>query len=473
MHFLRPGWRLLVLVAVLVVVAAGCAGTQTWASLYNGPLNWTDAPSSIGVDAGAKTVVVTGSSYGIGTGKDYATVAYDVVTGDQRWVARYNGPAGAADQATSLALSPDGNTAFVTGSSESAPNGPVYYATIAYDVADGHELWVARDNRPGGGAKSVVVSPDGTRVFVTGVVDSGANAADYGTIAYSAANGTELWFANYDDPVHYLDFANKIAISPDGTSVFVTGESALEDFATVAYNAANGAQRWVGRYNGPADSFDNPTDLAVRPDGTLVFVTGRSQGLISKSDYATVAYNPVTGAQRWVARYNGPANSNDGASALGLSPDGLHVFVTGYSFNDANGNSVAAATVAYGAATGRQQWATRYDGPLGYTTATGLAVNPDGTKVYIVGTTDTGSPRFEDYATVAYNTANGTQQWATLYNGPTNTNDFGTAIAASPDGKKVFATGFTNEYVDEGYPPPHSPPTGPSQDYATVGYNTS
>src|SRR5690349_4004699 len=157
MQFFRRGWRLLALVVVLVVVAAGCAGTQTWATLYNGPLNWIDAPSGIAVDPAAKTVVVTGSSFGVGSGKDYGTVAYDAVTGTQKWVARYNGPGNAADQATGLAISPDGGAVFVTGSSASASSGPasVYYTTVAYDIADGHALWIARDTRAGGGARSV------------------------------------------------------------------------------------------------------------------------------------------------------------------------------------------------------------------------------------------------------------------------------------------------------------------------------
>ena len=172
----------------------------------------------------------------------------------------------------------------------------------------------------------------------------------------------------------------------------------------------------------------------------------------------------MNGAQRWVARYNGPGNDIDGATGLGVSPDGFHVFVTGTSHDDATGDTEAAATVAYGAATGRQQWASRYDGPLHYANGRDLAVSPDGTKVYIVGSASRGTQRHEDYATVVYNTANGTQQWAALYNGPTSTDDYGTAIAASPNAKTVFVTGLADE---EGSPP------GGTQPYATIAYSAS
>src|SRR2546430_503870 len=95
--------------------------------------------------------------------------------------------------------------------------------------------------------------------------------------------------------------------------------------------ATPGAQLWVRRYNGPGNSIDNATALGVSPDGPTVSVAGRSGGSPSLSDYATVAYGASTGTQLWVMRYEGPGNRGDVALALGSSPDGSKVFVTGES----------------------------------------------------------------------------------------------------------------------------------------------
>ena len=74
---------------------------------------------------------------------------------------------------------------------------------------------------------------------------------------------------------------------------------------------------WQSRYNGPGGSSDGATALGVSPDGATVFVTGYSFGSKTSYDYATVAYDATSGSERWVARYKG--QRNDFATVPGTS----------------------------------------------------------------------------------------------------------------------------------------------------------
>src|SRR5438128_8634571 len=208
--------------------------------------------------------------------------------------------------------------------------------------------------------------------------------------AWAASAGTQIWAKRYDGPASAFDVAGSLAVSPNGSTVFVTGYSkggstTGYDYATVAYSASTGAKLWAARFNGPASLDDYATSLAVSPDSSRVFVTGYSKGGRKTGfDYATVAYSASTGAAVWTKRYNGPASGDDISSSLAVSPNGSAVFVTGHSGGGATGNDYA--TVAYSASTGTELWTKRYDGPAsGDDKATSLAVSPNGSTVLVTG----------------------------------------------------------------------------------------
>lgn len=159
---------------------------------------------------------------------------------------------------------------------------------------------------------------------------------------------------------------------------------------TLAYDAATGSRRWVKGYNGPSDGDDVAQDLGVSPDGSTVFITGYSLGSGTYAA-ATVAYDAVTGARRWVSRIRSTS-----AQAVAVTADGSQLIATG---GDIYGNY---ATVAYDAATGSRLWKSAYDGPASLNDyAVAVAVGPAGSAVFVTGNSD-GSTTHADFATVAY-----------------------------------------------------------------------
>ena len=439
---------------------AAVPGAQLWVKRYNGPGNGRDSAFSTAVSPDGNTVFVTGESAGASSGEDYATIAYNAATGKPRWLQRYNGPGNRDDFASSVALSPDAKTVFVTGTSDGTTSGSDW-ATIAYNTTTGAQRWVKRYNGPGNGgdfARSVAVSPDGRTVFVTGYNTGATSGEDYATIAYNTATGAQRWVKRYNGPGNGGDFARSVAVGPGGKTVFVTGTSdgttSGSDWATIAYNAATGAQQWVKRYNGPANFTDDANALAVSPTGGTVFVTGDGWVATTGFNYATVAYNTATGAQQWVKLYTG-SGLRSTALSVAVSPNGKRVFVTGASVGATDFDY---ATISYTAATGAKLWVRRYNGPgNGFDAAQQVAVSPDGATVFITGES-AGATSGEDYATIGYTAATGARLWLQRYNSPSNSTDSALSAAVSPDGATVFITGESTGATS-------------GEDYATIAYS--
>jgi DNA-binding beta-propeller fold protein YncE len=380
-------------------------GAQLWIKLYKGgPGGGCDFDNAVAVSPDGNTVFVTGECGGTASEvADYATVAYNAATGAQLWVKLYNG-VGTVNYGNSLAVSPNGKTVFVTGESDSV-DFVAQYATVAYNAATGAQLWVTRYGGPGSSsdiAHSVAVSPSGNTVFVTGVSNSSTfTFTDDATVAYNAATGAQLWVERHSG-IQDTDngYKNSLAVSPTGGAVYVTGihgsaSSTGAGYDTIAYNAATGAQQWAKRYS----SSGGALSVAVSPDGSTVFTTGETFRSARGIGYATVAYNAAAGAQLWAKSYVGNVGAIPRALAysVAVSPSGGTVYITGLSWKA----GFEYATIAYNAATGAQQWIKLYAIP-GNNSTEGVgpvaeAVSPTSGTVIVTGADAAG-----EWATVAY-----------------------------------------------------------------------
>jgi sugar lactone lactonase YvrE len=332
-------------------------------------------------------VYVTGYGHPAGhPGNQTTTTAYDTATGAVLWTATGAGQT----QSNSIALSPDGSTVYITGEKQCDDAPPTScYLTTAYDAATGAILWTEEVplSSYGGTADSIAVSPDGSTVYVTGTENPPGTANTwYRTIAYDAATGATDWSAHYAGP--FYAYANSVVASASG--VFVTGYVGTSpgspvSFRTIAYSAATGTRLWLAPPL-PANPRNGNNSLALSPDGSTVYMAGAiGQGSQGKGSFGTVAYDAATGAQVWKAIFNNP--NGGGAAGLAVSPDGSTVYVAGPSIGLAGEQPLQYITLAYNATTGAQTWVRRFgdttSGPPSL--ATSVAVSPDSSTVFVTG----------------------------------------------------------------------------------------
>jgi len=115
----------------------------------------------------------------------------------------------------------------------------------------------------------------------------------------------------------------------DNNFIFIAGQIASAsngmDYMTAKYNQ-NGERIWLSTYNGPANGDDMAYAIGMLNDNKVV-VTGTSMGINNDYDFATVIINKK-GEIHQSSRYSMGKNTNDIAKDLTVSKNN-NIFVTG------------------------------------------------------------------------------------------------------------------------------------------------
>jgi len=318
------------------------------------------------------------------------------------------------------------------------------------------EQWTQSYNGSGNfnDAATSVAIDDAKNVYVTGYSYGIGTLNDYVTVKYNT-NGIQQWVSRYNGPGNDNDIVKAIAVF--NNEIYVTGQSAgsgtAYDYATIKYNSS-GVQQWIARYNGPSNSNDGSTGITTDALGN-VYVTGESYGGTSTSyDFATIKYNS-SGIQQWEARYNGTGNGNDGANAITVDQYS-NVYVTGYSVGA--GSSLDYTTIKYNSS-GVQQWIAKYNGSANDIDISKCVTLSSSGQVIITGYSR-GSGTSLDYVTINYDSL-GAELWVSRYNGAANGGDIPNAVVLNNSGD-IIVTGVTNTDV-----------SGILANYATIKYNAA
>ncbi|MBE0432805.1 SBBP repeat-containing protein [candidate division WOR-3 bacterium] len=376
-------------------------GDTVWVRNYVSPGSANERASSIAIGASGN-VYITGYTMSTSAG-DYLTIKYRP-DGDTAWTRRYNGIGNGYDFAKWVTVDNEENV-YVTGYSR-ALSYQNDIATVKYD-STGDEQWVALFNGPGNyndeGCK-VVADNDG-HVYVTGYVNpfSTGTLRDYVVIKYNAASGDTVWARTHNGTADSLDQARDVEVDAAG-NVYVTGSSrntgTQSDIVTIKYDA-DGVLQWVATYDNPDTSLsDGGYGLEVDGAGN-VYVVGQSQGLGTGSDIVTIKYDSL-GSEEWVMRYNGPdslydtPSDEDGGKCMAMDQYG-NVYIAGVSRSATSHYDYVALMYS---PDGIEQWVVGYDCCDTTDYALAVAIDTSG-GVYVCGRS-LGLGTYYDMATVKY-----------------------------------------------------------------------
>lgn len=341
----------------------------------------------------------------------------------------YNGSGGGAlmDQASAVAVSPDGDYVYVTSAGSNAIN--VFNKSIA--SPDGQLTFVEVIKTGLGGvqgltsAQSVAVSPDGNNVYAVGNFDDALV-----TFNRSHVNGTLSYIGMHKDGlggVDGLDAPFMVKVSPDGKHVYVTAtdDKAISIFAR---DETTGVLTYLTKVTDP--SLNVVLGFDISPDGKHIYAAGHADGKV-----VVFARDEVNGSLSYVEAIQDNVNFVDGLSgafSVFVSPDGKNVYVTGVYDNAVTifQRDVVAGTLNF--------MEIQQDGQNGVDFLAfpfNVSGSPDGNYIYALGANDNAINVFERNSVTGLLTFKEAQVEGNV--GVENLN-YPVHIAVSPDGEQIY-----------------------------------
>lgn len=334
---------------------------------------------------------------------------------------------------TDLFFKPDGTKFYTTDNGSDSIN--EYNLSTAWDISTASFLQsfsvAAQEISPNG----LYFKPDGTKVYIAGAEVSEINEYDL-SVAWdiSTASFLRLFSLSGQD----LN-PNSLSFREDGTKVYVLGFSADAIYEYNLSTAWNITTASFLRSFSVTREETFPRGLFFRSDGTEVYMTGNGDRRVTKYSLST-AWNIST------ASYTYPSNNFFKIPSPELQPNGLFfkedgakLYVVGATENKIFEYDLPSAWNITTASFLRSITITTQD-----QFANGLFFKPDGTKVYVVGST--GSNIYEYNLSTAWNisTASFLQSFSVAAQEGTPL-----GIFFKPDGTKAYIIGSVSANLHE------------------------
>lgn len=314
-------------------------------------------------------------------------------------------------------FSPDGTKMYMLGSGNDRVN--EYSLSTAWDISTASYVQffsvAAQETSPVG----LFFKPDGFKMYVSGGIGDDVNE-------YALSTAWDISTASYVQAFSVAaqtTFPSAVFFKPDGSKMYILDET--NDIVR---------QYTLGGFSVAAQEI-NPTDLFFMNDGLKMYIIGATGDDVNEYDLST-AWDTST-ASYLQSFYVGSQDTNP--TGLFFKPDGTKMYVLGNTGDDVNEYDLSTAWDVSTAS-----YVQNFSVSGQETVPSSIFFKPDGTKMYVIGSSSDNVNEYD--LSVAWNIA--TASYLQSFN-VNSQQRVPTGIFFKPDGTKMYIIGSSAVDVDE------------------------
>jgi|GEM_PF-1812958 hypothetical protein len=413
--------KIMLIMIVLCTMTNVCWGQSYWKKTYSGPLYGISTQMLSQPDG---SVLILGSTDFNEADSGNILLLKINSAGDTLWTKTYGGKH--CEYPTQMLIQPDGSVLIL---------GIIYTATA---IVGTHDTWLLKINSSGdllwtktfGGVGEdwpvqMILLPDGS-LLISGY-----------TTSYGTGSGA-IWLLkvnSFGDTLYTKTYGGtnesspcQMLLQPDG-SVLILGtvytDSSSNDIWLLKINSS-GDTLWTKTYGGT--DIDNPTQMLIEPDGSILILGGTSFGGGSQGVWL-IKIN-LSGQLLWTKTYS--EKSLNQPSQMILQPDGS-LLILGYTFSEETlGYLILLLKVN---SSGTLLWTKTYDGN-GDDDALQMLMQPDGSLLILGYIYSNGDIRYKTW--LLKTNSSGDTIWTKTYNGVENLNPSVSQMLIQPNGSLLI-----------------------------------
>ncbi len=334
---------------------------------------------------------------------------------------------------TDVFFKPDGTKMYIVGSSGDEVN--EYNLSTAWDISTASYSQNFNVFSQEAAPQGIFFKSDGTKMYVCGNVGDDVNE-------YNLSTAWDISTASYSQNFSVANqesTPNGVFFKSDGTKMYITGSSGDD---VNEYNLSTAWDISTASYlqNFSVSSQDtSPYGVFFKPDGTKMYMVGSSSDAVNEYNLST-AWDISTAV--WPAPTTGyfsVLSQETAPSGIFFKPDGTKMYVIGSSGDAVNEYNLSTAwdisTASY---------LQNFSVVTQETTPSGVFFKPDGTKMYVCGSNGDDVNEYNlstawDISTASY-----------LQNFSVATQDTAPqAVSFKSDGTKMYVLGSVGDDVNE------------------------